>query len=101
LPYILIAVLAIVLLILKLSGCDFNQSRTRKTDPSGVNRNRGFDRRTSFLEYSNHAQCRMNCRHITQQEVQDIMVNGRINYSKSDIKNARCPRYALEGKTSD
>jgi hypothetical protein len=66
-----------------------------------VNRDRGFDRRISYLEYSNHAECRMKCRYITQKEVEDIMQNGKINYNKSDIKNARCPRYAVEGITVD
>jgi hypothetical protein len=43
----------------------------------------------------------MECRHITHAEVQDIMQNGKINYTKSDLQNARCPRYALEGITQD
>lgn len=43
----------------------------------------------------------MECRHITKSEVEDIMQNGKINYNKSDIKNARCPRYAVEGITKD
>jgi hypothetical protein len=43
----------------------------------------------------------MQCRKITQAEVEDIMREGRINYSKSDLQNARCPRYALEGTTTD
>ena len=43
----------------------------------------------------------MGCRHITQSEVQEIMREGKINYNKSDLKNARCPRYAVEGYTSD
>jgi hypothetical protein len=33
--------------------------------------------------------------------VEDIMQNGKINYNKSDVKNARCPRYAVEGITVD
>ena len=34
-------------------------------------------------------------------EVHEIMQNGKINYKKSDLKNGRCPRYAVEGFTSD
>ncbi|MEJ0106329.1 MAG: DUF4258 domain-containing protein [Bacteroidota bacterium] len=66
-----------------------------------MNRDRGFDRRVSYLKYSKHAKCRMECRHITQEEVEDIMRNGKINYKKSDLQNARCPRYAVEGETKD
>lgn len=43
----------------------------------------------------------MDCRHITKAEVEDIMQAGKINYNKSDLKNARCPRYAVEGVTKD
>jgi len=71
-----------------------------------VNRDKGFDRRISYLEYSNHAKCRMECRKISQAEVQEIMQQGKINYNKSDIQSQspsgpRCPRYALEGVTTD
>ncbi len=69
------------------------------SNPTG--RDNGFDRRTSFLKYSNHAKCRMQCRKISQQEVEEIMRDGKINYSKSDLQNARCPRYAVEGVTDD
>jgi hypothetical protein len=43
----------------------------------------------------------MDCRSITEAEVEDIMKKGKINYKKSDISNSRCPRYAIEGMTSD
>lgn len=79
---------------------------TRKDNPKDPasnpsDRDKGFDRRTSFLEYSNHAQCRMQCRKISKEEVEEIMRDGKINYDKSDLQNARCPRYALEGITHD
>lgn len=74
---------------------------TNNNPSSNINRDRGFDRRISYLEYSKHAKCRMQCRHITQAEVEDIMQNGDINYNKSDLKNVRCPRYAVEGDTED
>lgn len=66
-----------------------------------VNRNSGFDRRISYIEYTEHAKCRMDCRHITQKEVEQIMKEGKINYTKSDVKQTPCPTYALEGMTED
>ena len=66
-----------------------------------VNRNRGFDRRTSFIEYTQHARCRMSCRQITEEEVKEIMQNGKINYRKSDVHDRPCPTYALEGVTHE
>ncbi len=107
-PFILLILMAIAILVIK--QCKNNQTPASKTnvtngnkkDPIGkINRDRGFDRRISYIEYSNHARCRMGCRHITQTEVQDIMQQGKINYTKSDLQNARCPRYALEGITED
>lgn len=73
----------------------------RKTEPSEVNRNRGFDRRISYIEYTEHAKCRMQCRKISQAEVEEIMKDGKINYSKSDVEEKPCPTYALEGVTHD
>jgi Domain of unknown function (DUF4258) len=74
----------------------------RTKEPAGsVNRNRGFDRRTSFLEYTQHARCRMECRQITEEEVEGIMRSGNINYRKSEVKNTPCPMYAVEGTTAD
>jgi len=107
-PYILIVVLGAAVIIIKT--CKNNNqpqpkpkvTNDNRNDPaSEVNRDKGFDRRISYLEYSNHAKCRMECRHITQAEVEDIMRNGKINYDKSDLQNARCPRYAVEGDTND
>lgn len=110
LPYMLIIALGIVVFIIKEykkkdesapkpKVTDINQPK----DPAGnkTNRNKRFDRRTSYLEYSNHAICRMQCRKISQAEVQEIMRDGQINYNKSDLQNARCPRYTVEGVTSD
>ena len=108
LPLIVVVLLLIVLLAVrrcKPTNEPIQQPKVttrEKRDPSSnVNRDRGFDRRVSYLQYSNHAKCRMNCRHITQAEVKEIMQDGKINYSKSDLQNSRCPRYAVEGITKD
>src|SRR5687768_4255978 len=65
-----------------------------------VNRNRGFHRNTDYLEYTKHARCRMECRKITEAEVKEIMLEGNINYRKSNVKAMPCPVYALEGITA-
>jgi hypothetical protein len=94
-PYILLLLMGIAVLFIK--RCSDGKIENKEQ----VNRDRGFDRRASFLEYSKHATCRMDCRKITKSEVEAIMKEGRINYKKSDLQNARCPRYAIEGRTSD
>lgn len=43
----------------------------------------------------------MECRKISKSEVEEIMLDGTINYSKSDVKAKPCPEYAVEGATSD
>jgi hypothetical protein len=105
LPVLLICLMALVIFGMRQYGCtaDHSPGTGKQTNPGSeeVNRDRGFDRRTAFIEYSNHAKCRMECRQISRAEVEEIMLEGKINYSKSDLKNSRCPRYALEGVTND
>ncbi|HQV87349.1 MAG TPA: DUF4258 domain-containing protein [Chitinophagaceae bacterium] len=109
-PYLIIALLAITLFVInqyksskepvpKPKVTDNDRPKDPASNPT--DRDKGFDRRTSYLKYSNHAKCRMQCRKITQAEVEEIMREGKINYNKSDLDNARCPRYAVEGVTSD
>jgi hypothetical protein len=48
-----------------------------------------------------HAKCRMDCRHFTNEEVQEILESGTINFQKSNDRPGNCPTYALEGETQD
>jgi hypothetical protein len=43
----------------------------------------------------------MECRHISQSEVEEIMKDGKINYNKTNVHASPCPAYALEGITHD
>jgi hypothetical protein len=101
LPYLLLGLM--VLAVIFIRQCKTVNSPEVKNDKKqkGPDRNRGFDRRTSFIHYTQHAKCRMECRHISQAEVETIMKNGSVNYRKSDIKQFPCPLYALEGNTED
>jgi len=107
-PLALVIILGAVLLVVKRCKSSTtpkpkttNDRRTNDPASDGTNRNRGFDRRVSYIEYTEHAKCRMQCRHITQAEVEDIMQQGTVNYRKSDVNDRPCPTYALEGTTSD
>ncbi len=102
LPYLLLAILVVA--AISIRRCRQTTSPTVKNDNrheqnDNADRNHGFDRRTSYLEYTQHAKCRMECRHITQEEVEDIMQHGEINYKKSEATGTPCPTYALEGYT--
>ena len=59
------------------------------------------------LEYSKHATCRMECRHITEAEIREILGtgktvgSGKVNYDKSDLHDKPFPTYAIEGFTAN
>jgi hypothetical protein len=44
----------------------------------------------------------MSCRHIDESEVKEILIDGKINYNKSDLNEDAChKRYALEGHSHE
>ncbi len=108
-PLILVVVLGLLLFVIRRckneqttkSEIKVGNSNAKQKNNDVIDRDRGFDRRISYLEYSKHAKCRMECRKISQSEVEEIMLEGKINYNKSDLQNTRCPRYAVEGITVD
>jgi len=52
--------------------------------------------------YSKHARCRMECRHVSEQEVKYVLSNGKINYNKSSIEYENCKtKYAVEAVSTD
>ncbi|UPK68965.1 DUF4258 domain-containing protein [Chitinophaga filiformis] len=53
------------------------------------------------LRYTRHARCRMACRHVTEQEVVEILETGRVNTEKSNPHDEPCPTYALEGYSEE
>ena len=101
-PVILVFALAALVFIIRQCKDERDiTGSTKSKKTTTTDRDRGFDRRISYIHYSNHAKCRMECRKISQSEVEEIMRDGKINYNKSDLQNARCPRYAVEGVTTD
>jgi predicted small secreted protein len=76
-----------------LTACQENASTGTGSDV--------IDRHPDRLIYTKHARCRMDCRHIDEAEVQEILQEGRINYRKSEPAGRPDPKYALEGTTRD
>ena len=64
-------------------------------------RKEAFDRHPSQLYYTKHALCRMDCRQISKEDIDEIMKKGIINFNKSDRYDRPCPTFALQGQTSD
>jgi hypothetical protein len=107
-----IAILVLAVFILNQYNSSSLYRKTKDTDsvnkeknvkpPSDVeNRRENFNRRTSKLIITKHARCRMECRHIDETEIREILERGTINYSKSDPAGRPDPKYALEGRTHD
>ena len=107
LPVLLLVLMAALTLFLKRSHqTPATIGRQVEQHPSGnitanTSNSGELNRNTSDLFYTKHAKCRMLCRHITQQEVKDILLNGTINYNKSNLNDPRGATYALEGMTND
>ena len=78
--------LVIVFLLVRIFG-HFNKG----------NKNGDSYRNTSHLILTKHVRCRMGCRHITKQEIKEIVENGTVNYRKSGIGSKGDSTFALEG----
>lgn len=58
------------------------------------------------LEYTKHAICCMNCRHITEAEIKELVGvgqtsgKGKVNYDKSNVHDKPYPSYSIEGTTA-
>jgi len=48
------------------------------------------------LIYTKHARCRMDCRHISEADICEVLREGYVNEAKSKQEEGRCPTYAIE-----
>jgi Domain of unknown function (DUF4258) len=55
----------------------------------------------SEIIFSAHAKCMMKCRNISPQDVKEIIQNGQVNFSESNVRNTACPSYAIDGSVSE
>ena len=74
------------------------QNTTTVRIPANIDE--GFNRHASSIIYSRHARCRMECRHIDETEVREILQNGKLNANKIE-EDDRGKTYPLEGLTHD
>lgn len=59
-----------------------------------------FNRNVEKIIYSKHARCRMDCRHIDESEVLEILQKGQLNAEKIE-SDERGKTFPLEGITHD
>lgn len=98
LPYIVLVLAALLLYYVKT-----NQRGSARTRPADVTipatKPLPFDR-DATITYSKHARCRMDCRHIDESEVAEILQTGILNEGKIEADD-RGKTYPLEGMTHD
>lgn len=99
-PIIVLVVLAALAIYLR--NCRSTSDTKTTTTSNKEYKVRGLNRNPSHINYSKHAKCRMDCRHIDDAEVNDILQNGKINYNKSELNGNECrKKYAVEGYSKD
>ncbi len=115
LPFILLALLLILTIFIR--KCNANnqlsdkekEQRIKKKDVAEQPENQSDNEKSSLdvfrdpkadFYFTKHARCRMKCRHITQEEIKEIVQKAEVNYRKSELDAAQGPKYALEGITS-
>lgn len=62
-------------------------------------RKEAFDRTPPHLIYTTHARCRMDCRKISKEDINEIMKKGVILFNRSRMNDRPCPTFALQGFT--
>ncbi len=109
-PYIILIAAAILLWYIKshqrgskTTTQNTEQRNVRETIPAVTTNTNDYgelNRHPLKLIYSKHARCRMDCRHIDESEVEEILDEGTINYNKIE-KSDKGKSYPLEGVTHD
>ncbi len=100
-PVISVVLLLVVLFLVK--QCSNKDAADEPEVTETTQKQVGLNRNPANINYSKHARCRMDCRHIDEAEVEDLLQHGAINYKKSEIGDRPdCRRkYAVEGTTRD
>ena len=102
--FYIILILAIFLLVINyFTREDAGEAKADFESNTEIPEDSFFSRQSTFLYYSKHARCRMGCRHIDEDEVIEILEDGIINFTKSDLISVEPCRkkYALEGRSND
>ena len=107
-PYLVLLAAILLFIWIKKNqrGTGNNQRQTtHQQQPANNNQSaseskQDFDRTITHIVYSKHARCRMDCRHIDESEVKEILASGTINYNKIE-EDEKGKTYPLEGITHD
>jgi len=97
--YIKLAIIIVMIIVYLLFFRKQNKVNSSERNQRIDHREKVF--RHPSLYFTKHAKCRMECRHIDESEVKEILEEGEINYTKSETDANPCPKYAIEGITHD
>ncbi len=97
--YFLLIILAIIAVTFFRTFYSGPKENSRKNGDYSVNEK--FDRSLRPLIFTKHAKCRMACRDITEQEIESILHDGKLNQAKSEPNGKPDPKYAVEGFSKD
>jgi hypothetical protein len=100
LPYIVLVAAILLLWYVKKNQRGASRSDTPTEITIPVATDERFDRNIQKIVYTKHARCRMDCRHIDEMEVMEILKQGQINAAKIE-EDERGKTYPLEGITHD
>lgn len=100
--YIILLLLAAVLFFkfvkTQNGDADFSNPKTENQDNTA---HQNVIPLNAHLVFTKHAKCRMECRHIDESEIQEIIRDGSVNQRKSNPNDTPCPTYAIEGTSHD
>lgn len=97
-PYIVLLLAALLLFFLKRNQRGNYHTQTTEVTTNSVIPGEEFNRHPDSILYTKHSRCRMECRHISESEVKEILENGKVNDNKIQ-EDDRGKTYPLEGRT--
>ena len=98
-PFIALIAAALLLYFVKKNQVSSNERKNIRIETDAFV-TEGFDRSIRNIIYSKHAVCRMDCRHIDESEVKEILMDGKLNAEKIE-SSSKGVSYPLEGVTHD
>ncbi|MEO6549091.1 MAG: DUF4258 domain-containing protein [Ferruginibacter sp.] len=100
LPYIVLLAAALLLFYIKKNQHGAFPVKPLPTITIPVVTKETFNRKPHAIIYSKHARCRMDCRHIDETEVLEVLQKGQINYDKIE-QSEKGKTIPLEAITHD
>ena len=83
----------ILILLIAFVGCQYERNSSIKNSKESF--------RDKPVQFTKHARCMMNCKHISEVEIEKLINSGKLNSKESFRYDKPCPTFAVEGLTAD